>query len=57
MGKDAFERLGMADREPNVAAFDAGAEQTARRAIGDRNDAAVDDQRRFVERVDHRTFE
>ena len=44
----------MADREAYVAALDARAEQLTRRGIGNPDDAAVDHQRRLVERVDER---
>ena len=50
--EDQLERLRMTDREADVAAFDASAEQLARRRIGETDDASFDDQRRLVERID-----
>ena len=56
VGKDPFERLRMADREADIAPFDAAAEQLARRRVGKADDAAFDDQRRLVERIDQGAF-
>jgi len=52
MFEDMLERLRLADCEAHVAAFEPGTEQPPGAAVRDRDDAALDDQRRLVEGFD-----
>ncbi len=52
--EDVLERLRMADGQADIAAFDPASEKSAGRAVGNRYDASLDDERRLLQRIDQR---